>query len=328
MPSVSLIVTIYNSERYLSDCLNSIKDQQFTDFECLLVDDGSSDNSATICQRYYSSDNRFKYYYRPHTGVASARAFALSQVKGEFICWLDSDDIITSSYINDLYSDISSTRCDLVIHGYMSLREGNTEALLPIKGHRLFSIPDHYDSLFQEVNISLIGHSFSKMFRHAIIQENALKYCRQMIVAEDLDFLLRYIPHCQSILVRDKTNYIYRNNPFSVSSCLYSYQQELSGLLQLSSSWQELAMALSVDSDSFVRQAKHSVSAYVHRVVCSCYKCQLTHRERLKYLQDIPAQLLDVYGEHFRPTVFLTCLSWLFSKRLFRIADFLSYCIL
>ena len=105
-PRVSIIVPVYNVEKYLCPCLDSIGAQTFTDFEAVLVDDGSTDNSGEICDEYAAKDTRFVVVHKQNEGVAKARITAFEHSKGELVTFIDSDDIVDSSYLEKLYNPI------------------------------------------------------------------------------------------------------------------------------------------------------------------------------------------------------------------------------
>src|SRR5690606_22590995 len=94
MPKVSVIIPVYNTENYLRECLDSILAQTFTDFEVLLINDGSTDSSGKICDEYAEKDSRIKVFHKENGGVSSARNLGLDNAKGEWICFVDSDDEI------------------------------------------------------------------------------------------------------------------------------------------------------------------------------------------------------------------------------------------
>ncbi len=111
---ISVIVPVYNSSKYLRDCIDSILNQCYENFELLLIDDGSSDNSLDICKEY--KDKRIKVIKLHHKGVANARNVGVRNSKGEFICFIDSDDIIEKNYLSQMIQyfseDISYVECD------------------------------------------------------------------------------------------------------------------------------------------------------------------------------------------------------------------------
>lgn len=100
-PKISVIVPVYNTEKYLHRCIDSILAQTFTDFELLLIDDGSKDNSGTICDEYAAKDSRVRVFHKENGGVSSARNLGLDNAKGEWISFVDSDDYTDSYFLEN-----------------------------------------------------------------------------------------------------------------------------------------------------------------------------------------------------------------------------------
>lgn len=107
-PLVSLIVTVYNMEKYVGECLESILASEYKNFEVIVVDDGSTDNSLNVVRRYAYKDNRIKYFTQANAGVCIARNNGISRSAGEYILPIDADDKITSTYIGDAVEKITS----------------------------------------------------------------------------------------------------------------------------------------------------------------------------------------------------------------------------
>lgn len=108
-PTISIVVPIYNVERWLEDCLDSVARQTFANFECILINDGSTDSSGTIAQRRAESDTRFKYINQPNGGLSAARNTGLEHVRGEWIYFLDSDDLLHPDALRILYDAAQRT---------------------------------------------------------------------------------------------------------------------------------------------------------------------------------------------------------------------------
>ena len=113
MPRVSVIVPVYNVEHYLDDCLTSILLQEFVDFECILVNDGSTDNSASICEKYQKKDSRFRLLNQTNSGATMARFNGVKSAIGEWIMFVDSDDTLKSDALSLLINE--SEDCDIII---------------------------------------------------------------------------------------------------------------------------------------------------------------------------------------------------------------------
>jgi len=113
-PLISVIVPIYNGEKWLLTALRSISVQTFTDFEILLIDDGSVDNSAKICKSFLEQESRARYFYKENGGISSARNLGLKKAQGTFICFLNSDDIVAPDILSFLFSLPQIHQADIV----------------------------------------------------------------------------------------------------------------------------------------------------------------------------------------------------------------------
>lgn len=124
MVKVSIGIPIYNVEEYLRECLDSIMNQTFKNFEVIMVDDGSTDNSFNICQEFAARDSRFKLIHQANIGVAGARNTCLKHMKGEYISWVDSDDKVEPNYLERLLEVQAETQADLVDGYNYSFKDG------------------------------------------------------------------------------------------------------------------------------------------------------------------------------------------------------------
>lgn len=117
-PFISVIVPIYNVEQYISECLESLRSQEFQDIEFLLIDDGSKDRSGIICLEFVKSDNRFLYYFKENSGQSSARNYGLERCNGEYISFVDSDDFVDKRMYATIASKLKKEAYDIVQFGY------------------------------------------------------------------------------------------------------------------------------------------------------------------------------------------------------------------
>ena len=123
MPAVSVVIPVYNVDKYLSCCLNSVINQTMTDIEIILVNDGSTDNSEEICKEYEKKDSRVVYIKQENKGVSVARNIGKKYSKGEYIIFIDSDDEMNLSMIQKLYCDIKENNADIAICGIQRVKE-------------------------------------------------------------------------------------------------------------------------------------------------------------------------------------------------------------
>ena len=126
---LSIIVPVYNSGKYLRDCLNSISDQSFKDFECILVDDGSNDESPIICDEYASADPRFFCIHKKNEGALSARFEGLKKASSKFVSFIDSDDFIEADMYETLMGELSKNKADIICSGHYVYESSNSSPL-------------------------------------------------------------------------------------------------------------------------------------------------------------------------------------------------------
>ena len=115
---ISIIIPVFNVEKHINRCLNSVVKQTYINLEIILIDDGSSDNSGTICDEYASKDNRIIVIHKENGGVAEARNCGIDKARGRYIAFIDSDDFVTYDYIETLYNMCIKYKCDLAICGF------------------------------------------------------------------------------------------------------------------------------------------------------------------------------------------------------------------
>lgn len=195
MPVISVIVPVYNVEKVLYHCIESILNQTFDDFELILVDDGSTDNSGKICDEYSEKDNRIRVIHKPNGGVSSARNAGIEAAKGEYICFVDSDDYLESNYLKELietkkkYPDFDNVWCGFqTVEDYLKSNI-NTVAS---EYNKDYSFSD-LSSIMDLCEKWLIQMPWNKLFETKIIKENNLLFPPELSLGEDYIFNLRYL---------------------------------------------------------------------------------------------------------------------------------------
>ena len=126
---ISIVVPIYNVENYLRMCLDSIQNQTYQNFECLLINDGSPDNSADICREYVAKDSRFRYFEKENGGLSSARNYGIDRAEGSFITFVDSDDWLEHDALDRLYDALKKENADISIGRYNCYDESRCQYL-------------------------------------------------------------------------------------------------------------------------------------------------------------------------------------------------------
>lgn len=195
---LSIIIPIYNTEAYLPKCIDSILSQSFTDYELILIDDGSIDNSGAICDNYAQQDNRIKVFHQKNGGLSSARNTGLDHAQGEWIYFVDSDDELKLNGLQTLVDCISDD-VDCVMGGYEQYDlDGNL--IETEKKHETLTLSkqDSLLVLFPEHTIiySYLGYVWNRLFRKRIIQDHSLRFDETVGIKEDTLFVTQYL--CKS----------------------------------------------------------------------------------------------------------------------------------
>ena len=141
---VSIIVPVFNVEKYLRQCLDSILGQTFNQFEVIIVNDGSTDNSGAICQEYEARDNRIVYLEKENGGVSEARNLGLDFATSEYIIFIDSDDWIEPTYVEVLYEKIEEYQADIVFENYTSFNDEDSNFYFHMSNDYYEEIYDNY----------------------------------------------------------------------------------------------------------------------------------------------------------------------------------------
>ena len=219
---ISIIIPIYNSEETLCRCLDGITDQTFTDWECILVDDGSRDNSLAICQEYARKDVRFKVFHKENGGASSARNLGLDKATGDFVAFCDSDDSVTQKWLEDF--DVLSNK-DIVIQGYKYKKADQlayTTKDFFESSEETLSRKELLERLLEFYNF---GYLWSRCFRRSLIDKYSLRFNTEYVVREDEDFILHFMTHVNSFRTVLTNNYLY-NEPDYFSKYTKNYKSE------------------------------------------------------------------------------------------------------
>lgn len=131
---ISVVVPIYNVEKYLRLCLDSLLMQTYTNFEVLMINDGSPDDSANICKEYLAKDRRFQYFEKENSGPSDTRNYGIEHSKGEYITFVDSDDWLKETFLADLYEAITRTGADIALSTYIKYDDLQSVYNIPIIG--------------------------------------------------------------------------------------------------------------------------------------------------------------------------------------------------
>jgi glycosyltransferase involved in cell wall biosynthesis len=221
MPKISIIIPVYNSEKYLEECLNSVISQNQLDCEILLINDGSKDKSLAICKKIAEQDNRIVVIDKENGGVSSARNAGLEQASGEYIAFVDSDDWVDKSIYSFIFEKFGE-QFDIAMTGivYKGLRE-KKDNLSFLKDEyvgesiKMDLMPKFYfyGKGFQKKPIS--GHVYQMIFKKNLI--DGIKFLTEIKYAEDLLFCLTCLHKARKVVIDKNCYYFYRRNIDSIT---------------------------------------------------------------------------------------------------------------
>ncbi|MFI3302534.1 MAG: glycosyltransferase [Rikenellaceae bacterium] len=203
---ISIIIPVYNVEKLLPKCLDSILGQSFADFEVILVNDGSKDGSGGVCDEYAARDNRIRVIHKINGGVSSARNIGLDEAQGEYICFVDSDDWLDESFLSDF--GINEYCADLYISGALydiddKVYSHKTYQATFVNGAEAIGVEFSRQGMWSN------GYPWGKLYRRDIIQKQNLRFNDKLNIHEDHLFLFEYQTHVRSVRITDTSGYHY-----------------------------------------------------------------------------------------------------------------------
>mgnify|MGYP000424671490 FL=1 len=190
---ISIIIPIYNSEKYIKRCVSSVIDQSYDKLEILLVDDGSTDNSLNICEAFAAKDNRIKVISQNNGGVSKARNTGLRLVKGEYVMFLDSDDYMLPDMCKTMLDVLHSKQADCVICGIQEPEDG---LWCPQRNIDYSTLEDFKRDFIYQLNTELLSPCWNKIFKKQLITN---LFNEEISFGEDLIFDLEYLNNCSRL---------------------------------------------------------------------------------------------------------------------------------
>lgn len=233
MKRISIVVPVFNSEKYLTETLDSLAAQTYPNFEVLLIDDGSTDKSSQICIARTEVDKRFRYYKIDNNGPSVARNTGILLATGEYIGFCDSDDLIDPDMYETMVAYMENHLADIVFCDIYSERDQKSFGLQwPDK--TVFRLEDISETLVpafvgnetdNDSNVPLWGSVVRCLFKSNLIKDNSVSFPGDIHFAEDLVFTLRYLQNVKVAVICDKAFYYYRCNPDSIMNSFFTYKE-------------------------------------------------------------------------------------------------------
>lgn len=207
MPEISVIVPIYKSEMFIRRCVESIISQKFSDFELILVDDGSTDKSGSICDEYAIKDPRIHVIHKTNGGVSSARNKGIEVAVGNWITFVDSDDYVLDTYLQDLFDPYY----DLNVIGHQHIdydkKKSEEKKLFQFSINVLDN--NSMSSVIDKNGKYWMIFCWGRLFKKEILERYKIRFDEKLKVGEDYVFSSLYLSHCSSLRISDATSYIH-----------------------------------------------------------------------------------------------------------------------
>lgn len=305
MPKISVIVPVYNAEKYLHRCIDSILAQTFTDFELLLIDDGSKDRSGAICDEYAEQDPRVRVFHKENGGVSSARNVGLDNAKGEWVTFIDSDDWVNEYFLDKFLNEYGNADFDVFIGGSYAISSSGTKTIE--KEYKEEHCTLHNAVKFKQIHRFADLHG--KVFKLNLIKRNRLTFLSTISYAEDGLFFDKFLLHVNKIFVTDKECYYYEKHEGGLSTRVNSFQSE------------SICFALYIET---LRELSIKANCEItpnpgiaYRVILSGYR-DLDKKEFANNLSHMPATNLEALADGCRLLRAGSILSYLLKNKRYR----------
>ena len=221
---ITIIVPVYNTRNYLDTCLKSICNQHYKEWECILIDDGSTDGSSDICDSWSEVDTRIRVLHQKNLGVSAARNNGIKHAQGEYITFIDSDDWIDDNYLSGMITGAEG--CDLVISGIVYNHEnGKIVIRQPCQSQTIELSRDYVDVLTDLLRKNLLYGPTNKLYKSEILKQHNIIFPEDCSLGEDLEFNFKYLGYVTSIKTISEALYNYRKLQTGSLSTKLHYNQ-------------------------------------------------------------------------------------------------------
>lgn len=283
-PLVSIIVPVYNAEEYLNRCVDSILSQTMTDFELLLIDDGSKDNSGHMCDEYSEKDTRVRVFHKTNGGVSSARNLGLDNAKGEWITFVDADDRCSCNYLEHLLSKVDDDT-DLII-SYAVICDSTGEKAEVYPEYRVNAT--NFERLFVDSDMHWHTSPWAKLYRASIIYENSLRFNEMMHIGEDADFLFSFMLITDKIYVSSDTDYYYTCDVSgSLTKRINTIDSEIASYRTILCLVNRIIQQKDIKDNRSLDNLGWLVASYVRRVLNSLYYNDAQSYQRIDLIKSL-----------------------------------------
>ncbi|MBW7573099.1 glycosyltransferase family 2 protein [Caproiciproducens faecalis] len=298
-PKISIIIPVYNVEKYIGKCLSSLVSQTFTDFEIIAVNDGSKDDSLGILQRFEERYDFIKVINQKNGGIANARNNGLAVARGEYVCFVDSDDYVSPTYLEELYNACVDTGSDIsCCYYYFHFVENNFLFEYPFRCRGIFKPSDAMKKLLRDVEIQSLV--WNKMYKRTLFTDYDIKF--PTMCFEDMAVANRIFANANQVVVIDRPLYYYNQHPSSTLATMNA--DKINDFIRA------IAMVrISLEKNGLYEKYKKSYLALTRKTCACCYLYVLKlHNEKkcmrgcMTNMRRISRAIRHYSADEFSPT--------------------------
>lgn len=239
LPKISVIVPVFNTKKYLERCIESVQKQTYTDYELILVDDGSSDNAGEICDSYANSDGRIIAIHQENSGLAMARKKGLEHASGEFVMFVDSDDWIDNAMLEEMYKYVRKFKADMVCCQFKRVDE---------VGH-IQNVCEKHDMILCDTTESMVYHAhvtrllnlaaWTKLIKTSLVKQ--ITFSKNLAIGEEHDMITQLLLIAKKLVIISNAyyNYFVRSNSISRSGYCPKYANSLEKYIDIEETLEE-----------------------------------------------------------------------------------------
>lgn len=313
---VSVITPVYNAEKCLERCIDSILKQSYSNFELLLIDDGSTDASGRICDQYAKTDSRIKVFHKRNGGVSSARNIGLRNVKGEWVTFIDSDDWVHPLYLEKLLG-AEKNGVDLIISNCnVDVSEESSCKLIDGMNYSLIFFED----------VSCYTVPWGKLYKANIIHDNNILFKEYMHLGEDAVFIYIYMIYSQLVCLLGDAGYNYNIDPTnnSLSKRIFTIESELYGYETVFYTIDKLLIVKDIKGVA-ADKLNQLKAFFVRRVLNSLYYNQVNKENRISILNKLN---MEIYVHYIHPNSWKDkVFYWLLLCHFYEVYDMIRFCV-
>lgn len=288
-PFLSVIIPVYNVEMYLKECIDSILSQEYSDYEIILINDGSNDSSGEICEDYAEKYMNIYVYHTENKGVSNARNLGISKAKGSYIHFMDSDDVIDKRMYSDYYKKCSKKECDIIVSGYTSEKDNETINVNPMWDNSKFGykkVKEYLNEITLKDKPWALNVVWNKWFKADIIKDNNISFDEKVSLGEDFIFTCEYLKYSYIVYVFEDIYYKYFIRNTGLASKFYDdVCQRRPKVYSAHKTLYETFNIYEENKDAIDKNEGHLLLTSITTI--NSFNCSYSKKEKIEFIKDI-----------------------------------------